>query len=455
MPTKLAPNHPLRPCHVLIAGGGIAGLTLALVLETHGIPYTLLEAYPEIIPKTGAGICLLPNGLRILDQVGCYDDLRSRVGEDNLMENVYLRDEDGKALHYSDGWTERMVERWGYAGLWCDRSMLLQTLYDHIVDKSRLLTSKRVTNTRHLEDSIEVTTTDGSIYTGDILVGTDGTHSRVREEMVRYANELGIGDDYTDSDEVSATYACLFGLSTPSRAMPRGLLSWNLGHGYAYAIGTGPENRTYWLLAKHMGTTYQGSEIPRLTDEDRERIVREHWDNPITEEVRMKDLYESRLDLVMTPLREIVYKRWDCGRMVVLGDAGHKMLPIIAQGGNQAIETVAAFTNGLVSALSAQPSSTTPLSQEEITAVLRTFQASRIERVSKIVEIGQQRQKMDTLSSPEMEELMLKKFPALLPGVLVSRWDQSFPKAVSLGGLERPFRKKEVPFEDEKLEEEM
>ncbi|KAL3461597.1 hypothetical protein BJX64DRAFT_260526 [Aspergillus heterothallicus] len=457
MPPKS--NHPPRPAHILIAGSGIAGLTLALMLETHGIAYTLLEAYAELVPRSGAGICLLPNGLRILDQLGCYEDLRGRVGEENMLETVSLRDPQGEELHFSEGWTERMANRWGYAGLWCDRSTILQTVYDHIVDKSRLLTGKRVASVRHLEDGVEVTTADGSIYTGDILVGADGTHSRVREEMVRYANELGIGEEYADGDEASATYACLFGLSTSAPAPktpPRGLLAWNLGYGHSCVIGTGQGNRTYWFLAKHLGKTYKGSEIPRLTDEDRDRIVREHWEDKITDELRLKDLYESRLHLVVTPLKEMVYKRWDCGRMVVLGDAAHKMLPIIAQGGNQALETAATFTNELFAALTSSPpqsSSPTPLSLQEISPLLRNLQSSRAERISAVVDMGQQRQKMDTLSTPALEELMLKKFPSLMPGVLVKRWDQSFPGAVSLAALERSYREKEVLFEDERLEE--
>ncbi|KAL3495974.1 hypothetical protein BJX62DRAFT_252374 [Aspergillus germanicus] len=457
MPPTLLQQKPLRPCHILIAGSGIAGLTLALTLETHGIPYTLLEAYPEIIPKSGAGICLLPNGLRILDQLGCYEDLVERIcGSGACIENVYVRDEEGRDLHVSGGWGETMRGRWGYPGLWCDRSTILQTVYDHIVDKSRLLTSKRVASTKHLEGSIEVTTTDGSVYTGDILVGADGTHSRVREEIVRYANEIGVGEEYDDGDQVSATYACLFGLSTtptpsPPKSLPKGLLGWNLGHNYSYVLGTGPPDRTYWLLSIHLGETY-GTDIPHFTEEDRERIVREHWDDPITADLRMSDLYENRLHMVVSPLREVMYKRWDCGRMVVLGDAAHKMLPIIAQGGNQAIETVAAFTNELVDALSSSPSPSTakePLSQPEITTLLTTLQASRTARLSSIIEMGQQRQKMDVLLTPDLEELMLNKFPALMPGVLVKRWDQTFPGAVSLKWLERTGREGVVPFEDE------
>jgi 2-polyprenyl-6-methoxyphenol hydroxylase-like FAD-dependent oxidoreductase len=132
------------------------------------------------------------------------------------------------------------------------------------------------------------------------------------------------------------------------------------------------------------------------------------------------------------------------------------MLPIIAQGGNQAIETVAAFTNELVDALSSPPSSSpspTPLSRPEITTLLTTLQATRTARLAAIIEMGQQRQKMDVLLTPELEKLMLNKFPALMPGALVKRWDQSLPGAVSLKWLGRSGRGGVVPYEDEVGEE--
>lgn len=63
---------------VIIAGGGIAGLTLAIMLERFDIDYVILEAYSKIAPPVGASVGLFPNGLRILDQLGCYDEIKRR-----------------------------------------------------------------------------------------------------------------------------------------------------------------------------------------------------------------------------------------------------------------------------------------------------------------------------------------------------------------------------------------
>jgi hypothetical protein len=59
---------------VIISGGDIAGLSLANALQHAGLDYILLEARAVIVPQVGASIGMLPNGSRVLDQLGCYDE---------------------------------------------------------------------------------------------------------------------------------------------------------------------------------------------------------------------------------------------------------------------------------------------------------------------------------------------------------------------------------------------
>lgn len=60
---------------VIIVGGGIAGLALANELQLAGVDFVLLEGRGVIDPQVGASIGMLPNGSRILDQVGCYEEI--------------------------------------------------------------------------------------------------------------------------------------------------------------------------------------------------------------------------------------------------------------------------------------------------------------------------------------------------------------------------------------------
>ena len=71
--------------------------------------------------------------------------------------------------------------------MFMDRQTILQILYDNIKDKSKILPSKRLEKLELGGTEVTATTTDGSKFTGDILVGADGIHSAVRSEMWRLA----------------------------------------------------------------------------------------------------------------------------------------------------------------------------------------------------------------------------------------------------------------------------
>ncbi|KAL2840601.1 hypothetical protein BJX68DRAFT_185187 [Aspergillus pseudodeflectus] len=434
-----------RPCTVLIAGGGIAGLALAVMLEKHGIGYTLLEAYPEIVAPAGAGICMLPHGLRILDQLGCYEALVSKVQD--VMEIMSYRDQKGEELVTLDGFTVKNVERHGYSTLWVGRRELLQVMYDCIRDKAKLLTKKRVESVRQLDNGIEVTTADGSVYRGDILVGTDGVHSQVRKEMVRHATEQGIAEDYAEEHKIPAKYECLFGASTAVPGIPRGYLAFGVNEGFSNVIGTGPKGRVYWFVTRKMDKTYFGSDTPKFTKGNEERFVREHWDDQITADVRFSDLYKAKQDVIHTPLREFVYRKWHLNRMIVLGDASHKMTPVLGQGGNQALETVAALTNSLMAALK-RPNSNR-LSMSEIDGIFTEVQELRSPRVEKMMVESHEQQCMHALETPELREVMLHQFPQMAADLVPTFWDATIAPAVSIKTLPVPKRERTVPFEDE------
>lgn len=71
---------------------------------------------------------------------------------------------------------------------------MLRVLYDTLPDSSQVLVEKAVVSLER-EDSglMRVTTHDGSVYHGSLVVGADGVHSRVRDEMWRLANSQSPG----------------------------------------------------------------------------------------------------------------------------------------------------------------------------------------------------------------------------------------------------------------------
>ncbi|KAJ5668694.1 monooxygenase [Penicillium macrosclerotiorum] len=402
------PPQNLRPCRVLIAGGGVGGLTLALSLEKHGISYLLLEAYPELAPRRGGGIAIMPNGARILDQLGCYDDLRRRAG--SVVHRSYLRAPDGTVLATVEDLEKQITEsfRHGYPIIWVDRQLLLQTLYDSITVKSTLLTNKRIATVSHLTDGTQVTTTDGSVYTGDILIGADGTHSTVRQAIVERATQLGLGTEYFEEEQIPSTYDCIFGLSPYNSVLVQnpdsepGSLQFIRGNHYSYVLGTsGPADRTWWFLMINRGITYYGTENNKTQTYDtaaKETILHAHRDDHLTPKVRLADLLKGPTETVYTPLREWVYTKWHLGRLGILGDAAHKMTTTIGQGGNQAIESAAAMTNSLAKALSAG-AAIKKLSEQEIDTLLEEFQEGRVPRTRMVMAASRRKQDADAMEA--------------------------------------------------------
>lgn len=65
--------------NVIIVGGSIAGLTLAHCFRHNNIDFVLLEAGADLAPQVGAALVVCPNGGRILDQLGIFDDILAIV----------------------------------------------------------------------------------------------------------------------------------------------------------------------------------------------------------------------------------------------------------------------------------------------------------------------------------------------------------------------------------------
>ena len=68
--------------------------------------------------------------------------------------------------------------------------MLLATLYENLRNKDKVITGAKVQIITTLLGGVEVVTTDGQAFNGDLLVGADGVYSAVRQEMWRLADEI-------------------------------------------------------------------------------------------------------------------------------------------------------------------------------------------------------------------------------------------------------------------------
>lgn len=95
---------------VVIAGGSVAGLAMANILEAYNIDYVLLEAYPHIAPQVGASIGLLPHGNRILDQLGLFKPILDMAPP---IDSFTFRTRKGDVVATHKGICNTFVERYG------------------------------------------------------------------------------------------------------------------------------------------------------------------------------------------------------------------------------------------------------------------------------------------------------------------------------------------------------
>ncbi len=168
---------------VVIAGGGIAGLTMALTCHEIGVPVRVLESVRSMAPL-GVGINLQPNAIRELFDLGFADDL----------DNIGIEATEWALVGRggNDVWSEDRGRLAGYR--WpqysVHRGELQMLLYRAVIERigsDAVLTGHRVTGYRDTTGgvAVQVDTRDGHAteIVGDVLLAADGLHSAVRAQM--------------------------------------------------------------------------------------------------------------------------------------------------------------------------------------------------------------------------------------------------------------------------------
>ncbi|OQD76446.1 hypothetical protein PENDEC_c004G06395 [Penicillium decumbens] len=173
---------------VIIVGGSITGLTLAHCLSRAGIDHIVLEKRAEIAPQEGAFIGLWPNGAQVLQQLGIYESLENLTAP---VDRMHISYPDG--FSFSSLLPTQIHELLRYPIISLDRKKVLEVLYQSYPDKSKILVNKRILEVKSSGDNASVVTDDGNIHTGDLIVGADGVHSRIRSEMWRLADKVQPG----------------------------------------------------------------------------------------------------------------------------------------------------------------------------------------------------------------------------------------------------------------------
>ncbi|OGE52317.1 hypothetical protein PENARI_c010G07889 [Penicillium arizonense] len=364
---------------VIIVGGSIAGLTLAHCLHRLGIDYIVLERRDEISPQEGASVGIMPNGGRILDQLGLYDQIEELI---EPLYSAHMRYPGG--FSFQSQYPRILRERFGFPLAFLDRQKLLEILHQSLPDDGKILTGKKVVEIQHYEDHVTVQVEDNSYYDGDIVVGADGVHSKVREEMWRLMNSMQPGLIKEGRKDMTIEYACVYGISSPNPGLKPGQQITCLNDGWSILSVIGKKGRTFWFLFLKLDKRYTYGAAPRFSAQDASVYCERLRDKSYWGDVTFGNLWDKREAFNMAPLEEVLFSKWHWGRMVCIGDSMHKIAPHTGQGANCAIEDAACLSNQLHKYY-ARTDSSRPSSLE----ISQIFQRLTQERISRLADLDQ------------------------------------------------------------------
>ncbi|KAL3425892.1 FAD binding domain-containing protein [Phlyctema vagabunda] len=387
---------------VIIVGGSVAGLTLAHCLHHNNIDFVVLEAGAVVAPQVGASIVLCPNGGRILDQLGIFEDVLEMV---EPLQNGLTWTDKGNLVINSNA-PDLCSVRTGYPMAFLTRRDLLKLISDRLPKESKVLTSKRVRSIDQTKTGVTAVCEDGTEYTGDIIVGADGVHSVVRSAMLKHLEQITPGSTKKDETALSAEYNCIFGFGTAVKApMVPGDGHRSYKKNYSSLTFVGKEGKLFWFLFSKLDKRYYGKDIPRYTKEDVEEGIKPFFDMHMTDNTTFDEVWENRTFANMVCVEESQFENWTADRFVCLGDAIHKMTPNLGAGGNAAIESAAALANSL--ALVSEPS------QDEIKKALKSYYDKRHPRANAICDVANQLTRIEALDSLAEKFMALYAIPAL------------------------------------------
>jgi len=342
--------------HILVAGGGIGGLTAALALLKRGYDVDVYEQASEL-REVGAGLQLSPNGARVLHELGVLDAFRALACEAEGKEIRLWNTGQSWKIHDLG---EESIARYGFPYCTAYRPDLLAVLAEGVRREKPDAIHLNTKCTGFAQDAQGVTLKfSGGEARGDALIGADGVHSQIRQS--------------------------LFGNDKPEYT---GMLSWR---------GVIPMEKLPQHMRRRVGSNWVGPgghvvhyPVHRGDYMNMNGIIEiDHWE---AESWSAKGTHKechacfkgwgadvhAMIDNIATPFKWALFNReplaqWSVGRVSLVGDACHSMLPMLAQGAVMALE------DGYVLALALQAAG------DDVEQGLKRYERARIERTTKVV----------------------------------------------------------------------
>ena len=378
---------------VVIVGAGLAGLFAAAALAQRGCAVTVIER-AQALGEAGAGIQISPNGARLLARIGALDAVR-RDGFAPQAAEMRLGRGGARILSLPLG--GRAEARWGAPYLQVHRADLLTALES--VARASGVAIRLGEAVTGADPAGALLLAHGGAVEGDVILGADGVRSDVRAGLFGPVETRFLGQVAWRGTVAAAD-------------LPPGLVAPNA----TVWVGPGRHLVTYYLRG--------GALVNFVAVEERRAWAEESWSAP-------GDVAELRAAFagwrpeaagVLAAARECLLwglfdrpspPAWRKGRVGLLGDACHPMLPFMAQGAVQAFEDGAALARLLPGAA-------------DIPAALAAYEAARRPRASRVQAAARANAALFHAGNPASQALRYGPIALgsrLAPGVAMGRLD--------------------------------
>ncbi len=345
-----------RKPRILIAGAGIGGLTTALALAQRGFRVDIYEQAPELM-ELGAGVQISANGSRVLIELGLEAAMRAVVCEAALKEvRIWNTGQTWKLFDLG----KDSIERFGAPYWFVHRGDMHRALLDAVraSDGVALHTGKKCVRFEQDGAGVTLELAGGERIVADALIGADGVHSTIRQQLFEAGKPEYMG------------IICWRGLAR-IEDLPEELrrpVGTNMvgpgGHVITYPLRRGEimnfvgfGERDDWKIESW---TEKGTKAECAADF-------QGWNPLVHQIIAVLDQPYKWALVGRAPLAA-----WTKGRVTMVGDACHPMLPFLAQGANQALEDALVLARCLAA-------------HSDVAVALARYEAARLERTTKIV----------------------------------------------------------------------
>ncbi|KAG0349617.1 hypothetical protein BG004_000023 [Podila humilis] len=324
---------PAIDLKVLIAGGGLGGLSAAIGLELAGIDYIVIEPKSETATAdVGGAIQVSPTAMHFLHQLGIYDEIQ-KISKP--VSGFSMNEHDMNYVGRID--VSPFKERYGFHMEVMARSQLHALLLQRIPSK-RFATGK-VLGMIQGEDNVTVRCSDGTTHEGDILIAADGAFSNIRHTLFWSLDEkkrLPKNDSVSMSVDLHIISGCSKQLDPDKYPVLLDTMSEIQSvqiPGKPYTVWFIPllDNRIAWDIIKDVPKTSlrqgESSKVYNWRPEDVEEMLNTVKDLDCPYGGQIGDLLETTPleNMFMHMSEERFCETWYGGRTVLLGDGKKRM----------------------------------------------------------------------------------------------------------------------------------